>query len=73
MKVLRFNQGIPEWTVPLDELSMDMKRVLRIQIKTLIDLLGDVSESASINTIGPQSSQRARVVAMLDRLYSRPA
>lgn len=73
MKVLRFNQGIPEWTVPLDELSVDMKRVLRIQVKTLIDLMGDVAEPTSIHTVETQSSQRSRIVAMLNRLYSRPA
>lgn len=73
MKVLRFNQGIPEWTVPLDELSMDMKRMLRIQVNSLIDMLGDISEPENVNRIGPQSTQRSRVVAMLNRLYSRPA
>ncbi|MBX9691801.1 MAG: hypothetical protein K2Z81_05410 [Cyanobacteria bacterium] len=63
MKVLRFSCGQPEWSVPLDELSIDMKRMLRVQWREFIRGL-EVGDS-DLDQIDPD------VIAMLERMYAK--
>jgi hypothetical protein len=64
MKVLRFKCGMPEWSVPLDELSADMKRMLQMQWREFINELGDVDESNIVGKVDPA------VIAILERLFA---
>ncbi|MBZ0186623.1 MAG: hypothetical protein K8F91_10275 [Candidatus Obscuribacterales bacterium] len=57
MKVLKFQCGEPIWTVPLNELSAGLKRLLRMQWREFINELNDVVEFH----IDPE------VLAMLER------
>jgi hypothetical protein len=41
MKVLRFKCGEPEWSVSLNELSFDVKRILQVRWRDFIEELGD--------------------------------
>lgn len=60
MKVLRFKCGEPIWTVPIDELSDGIRRLLRMQWRVFIHELDDVQH----DRIDPA------VLASLERLYS---
>ena len=64
MKVLGFKCGKPEWSVPLNELSTDMKRMLQVQWREFINELGDVDGSTIVGHVDPA------VIALLERLYS---
>ncbi len=44
MKVLRFKGGEPEWTVSLNELSFDVKRILQARWSDFLEELGDGHE-----------------------------
>ncbi len=63
MKVLKFKCGQSEWTVPLDELSVDMKRMLQMQWREFINELGDVDRNSVGDRIDPG------VIATLETIF----
>lgn len=67
MRVLRFKCGQPEWLIPLNELSTDMKHVLRLQWREFINELGDVDERSF------RDQGDSQVIAMLEKAFAAPA
>lgn len=65
MKVLRFKGGKPEWLIPMNELPVDMKRMLHRQWREFINELGDVDGRSIAGEVDPV------VVERLERLFRR--
>jgi hypothetical protein len=55
MKILRFKGAVQEWTIPLRELSNELKLTLRLKSHEFIKMLNDIDDrefrnkAASIN------------------------
>lgn len=64
MKVLKFRSGIAEWSIPLDELSDGLKRMLRMQWREFINELRDAEE----NILEYRVTDIATVL-MLERMF----
>ncbi len=45
MKILRFKGGEQEWTIPLRELSKELRQTLRLKSHEFIKLLNNVDDS----------------------------
>jgi len=44
MKILRFRGAVQEWTIPLRELSNELKQTLRLKSHEFIKMLNDIDE-----------------------------
>ena len=64
MKVLRFKFNKPEWSVPLDEVSKDIRRMLWIQWREFIHELEDLEEPYIVSDADPA------LIARLERLFA---
>jgi hypothetical protein len=60
MKSLRFNAGNCEWSVPLDELSSDMKMMLELQYYKFLEALSEIDENRFA---------KPSFTAMLERIF----
>ena len=67
MKVLSFECGKPLWSIPVNELSIDIKRMLRMQWREFINQIDDLFES---NTADDTGTGDAAVLAMLEKLFA---
>jgi hypothetical protein len=67
MKILRFKGNEQEWTIPLMELSDELKRNLRLKSMEFINLLNQVDDAET------RSSVASADVITLDRIFKAPA
>lgn len=63
MKVLRFHGSKQEWSVPLPELSADMKRMLALQWREFVNEIVDREKCLMAG------ATQAKVIASLERLF----
>ncbi len=69
MRVLRFHNNVPEWTVPLDELSDDLRRMLNLQWREFIHGLDSLSVHEPRDVSNPVAGS---CVEMLERIFFGP-
>lgn len=67
MKILRFKGNEQEWTIPLMELSDELKRNLRLKSMEFINLLNQIDDAEL------RSSVAGANVITLDRIFKAPA
>lgn len=63
IKMRNFKCGKRKWVIPLDELSMDAKRMLKMQLREFINELGNIHKSSIEGKVNPA------VVEMLERSF----
>lgn len=64
MKVLRFKGAVQEWTIPLKELSADLRLTLRLKSSEFIEILEEVDDRSFVNKVTADNTK------ILERIFN---